>query len=97
MRITEAKRRWKIYARRFAEGSIDENEFARELLGRDMSIESLCLKLKQYTKLADVHEENTTLLLDEIKQLEQDMAPFQNQIDQRKTYKCTTDHSGKVE
>lgn len=89
MKLSEARKRWKHYMLLWREGAYDGPEIARELLGRDLKIRDLRVKLHEYTKLADIHEENQSLLLAEIEQLKKDMEPFMAQIDQAKTYEVT--------
>ncbi len=73
MKLSEARKRWKHYILMWCEGAYDGfngNDFAREFLSRDMSIDALEDKLHEYTKLADIHEENQSELLAEIKRLQ---------------------------
>lgn len=92
MKLSEARKRWKHYVFLWKENAISgPGEWARELLGRDLKIERLKAKLHEYTKMADIHEENQSLLLAEIEQLKKDMDPFMAQITQAKTYEVGED------
>jgi len=69
MKLSEARKRWKHYLLMWREGAYDGfngNDFAREFLSRDMSIDALEDTLHEYTKLADIHEENQSQLMGEL-------------------------------
>ena len=71
MKLSEARKLWKHYVWQWKENVISgPGEWARELFGRDLKIDRLKTKLSEYTKLADIHEENQDQLIEEVKKLE---------------------------
>jgi len=71
MKLSEARKLWKHYVFQWKENVISgPGEWARELLKRDLKIDRLKTKLSEYTKLADIHEENQSQLMGEIKNYE---------------------------
>jgi len=69
MKLSEARKLWKHYVFLWKENAISgPGEWARELLKRDLKIDRLKTKLSEYTKLADIHEENQSLLIEELRQ-----------------------------
>lgn len=67
MKLSEARKLWKHYVFLWKENAISgPGEWARELLKRDLKIDRLKTKLSEYTKMADIHEENQSLLIGDL-------------------------------